>query len=200
MKDFEKDNKLIRICYVCRKELELNSSNFYKNSTKSNGYELCCKQCSKHRLSKYYSNIDNDKKEIKNIKTKEWRDAQYEKGLCRFCKEPHLKNSKTCEKHYLQDLSRRHLGTTTKWEDLRHLLEKQNYKCIYSGDELILSDNASIDHILPLSENPDLNCDIDNLQWITRQINLIKLNLSEEDFLNIIKKIYEFKIKKGGSY
>ena len=77
--------------------------------------------------------------------------------------------------------------------ELKSLLEQQNYKCIYSGVNLIMGENASVDHIKPLSGNPVLNHDINNLQWTTKQINLMKLNLSEDEFLNIIKSIYEFK-------
>ena len=53
MKDLIKNNTVFRICYVCRKQLELNSDNCYKNKTKEKGYELCCKKCSKQRLSQY---------------------------------------------------------------------------------------------------------------------------------------------------
>ena len=194
MKDLIKEGKVIRICYVCRKELDLISNNFYKNSTKEKGFELCCKNCSKQRLSKYKPKQKDAQGILEyNVYKNNWRKKQYDKGLCKDCKAPRLSNSKRCEKHWLQDLSRKHLGTTKRWMELKSLLEQQNYKCIYSGVNLIMGENASVDHIKPLSGNPVLNHDINNLQWTTKQINLMKLNLSEAEFLNIIKSIYEFK-------
>lgn len=193
MEDIIKDNKEYRICYVCRKELILNSDNFYRNKTKNKGYEYCCKNCAKHRLSKYYKDMSSSNKEVKNIKTKEFRNSQYDKGLCRVCKESRLYDLKTCKKHYLMDTANRHLGTTTRWEELEKLLIKQEYKCPYTGNELVLGKNASIDHIKPLSKFPELNYDIDNLQWVDNRINFIKSNNTEEDFLSLIKQIYEYK-------
>ena len=194
MKDLVKENIVIRICYVCRKEKELNSDNFYKNKTKEKGYELCCKKCSKHRLSKYKSKIKNSKEKLEyNNYRNEWRKKRSENGLCKVCKEPNLLNVKTCEKHYLQDLSRKHLGTTKRWIELKILLEKQDFLCAYSGEKLELAVNASVDHIKPLSEFPELKNNIENLQWTTKQINLMKSNLSELNFLKIIKSISLYK-------
>ena len=190
MKDLIKENILIRICYVCRKEKELNSNNFYKNKQKDKGYELCCKECSKYRLAKYKpkEKTVGEKLEYNNYRN-EWRANQQTKGLCKVCKEKHLENIKTCEKHYLQDLSRRHLGTTSRWEELKNILIKQDYKCFYSGEKLILGLNASLDHTKPLSKHPNLINNIENLQWTTKQINLMKSNLNESEFLKIIKSI-----------
>lgn len=193
MKDVIKDNQEYRICYVCRKELLLNGDNFYKNKTKNKGYEYCCKNCAKHRLAQYNKKLSSDKKEIKNIKTKQYREGQYEKGKCKVCREPRLYDLKTCKKHHLMDLSYKHLGTTTRWQELEQLLERQNFTCVYTGRQLILGLNTSIDHIKPLSLFPQLNYNIDNLQWIDSSVNSIKSNMIEEDFLSLIKQIYEYK-------
>lgn len=164
MKDVIKNSIEYRICYVCRKEMVLNSDNFYVNNTKNKGFEYCCKSCSKYRLSKYNKELTSEKRKVKNEKTKEFREKQFDKGLCKVCKQPRLFDLKVCKKHHLADLSYKHLGTTTRWEELEKLLEKQDYKCIYTGDELILGINASVDHIKPLSQNPELNNSIENLQ------------------------------------
>lgn len=193
MKDFTKDGQEHRICYKCRKEFYLNDENFYKNKSKNKGYEYCCKKCAKSRLAKYYSDITESQKNIKNVRTKEYRDGQYSKGLCNVCKQPRLYDLKVCRKHYLMNVAKRHLGTQKRWKELEQLIEHQQYKCSYTGKDLILGLNSSIDHIKPLSIYPELNNNINNLQWVDSQVNFIKTNMSEEEFLFLIKQIYEYR-------
>lgn len=190
MKDLIKNNTVFRICYVCRKELELNSDNFYKNKTKEKGYELCCKKCSKHRLSQYKpkNKSEQEKKEYNNYRN-DWRKQQFQKGLCKVCKEPHLPNQKTCYKHYLSDMARKHLGSTKYWEDLDELFKKQDGKCAISGIPLQIGVNASIDHIKPLSKHPETKNQLTNLQWVESNINRMKLDMEFEDFINLISII-----------
>lgn len=141
--------------------------------------------------------MTKNQKAVKNIKTKTFRNNQYDKGLCKVCLEPRLFDLKTCKKHYLEELSYKHLGTTKRWEDLLNLLEQQNYICAYTGEELILGLNAGIDHKLPLSKYPELINDINNLQWTLKDINIMKSNFPEEEFLKFVYKIFYYKIKKG---
>ena len=190
MKDLIKNNTVFRICYVCRKELELNSDNFYKNKTKEKGYELCCKKCSKQRLSQYKpkNKSEQEKKEYNNYRN-DWRKQQFQKGLCRVCKEPHLPNQKTCYKHYLSDMARKHLGSTKYWEDLDELFKKQDGKCAISGIPLQIGVNASIDHIKPLSKHPETKNQLTNLQWVESNINRMKSDMEFENFINLISII-----------
>ena len=190
MKDLIKNNTVFRICYVCRKELELNSDNFYKNKTKEKGYELCCKKCSKQRLTQYKSKnkSEQEKKEYNNYRN-DWRKQQFQKGLCKVCNEPHLPNQKTCYKHYLSEMARNHLGSTKYWEDLDELFKKQDGKCAISGIPLQIGVNASIDHIKPLSKHPETKNQLTNLQWVESNINRMKLDMEFEDFINLISII-----------
>lgn len=192
MKDIEKDNKIFRICYVCRKELELNANNFYRNKTKDKGFELCCKLCSKARLKKYKPKEKSiqEKKEYNQYRN-EWRNSRFEKGLCKVCKEQHLPNQKTCYKHYLADLAHIHLGSTKYWKDLDLLYTKQNGKCAISGLPITIGKNASIDHIRPLSKHPELLNDLSNLQWIDERINRMKLNMEYQEFIDLITIILD---------
>lgn len=193
MKDIQKDNKVYRICYVCRKELELNADNFYKNKTKEKGFELCCKNCSKQRLAKYKQKQKTEQEKKKYNKYRnEWRKLQSEKGLCKVCKQPHLPNQKTCYKHYLADLSRKHLGSTKYWEKLDELFLKQNGKCAISGLPIQIGVNASIDHIKPLSKHPETLNQLSNLQWINSDINRMKLDMEFDQFLVLIRTILEY--------
>lgn len=193
MKDIKKDNKVFRICYVCRKELELNTDNFYKNKTKDKGFELCCKNCSKQRLAKYKpkQKTKQEKQEYNEYRN-EWRKKQSEKGLCKVCKQPHLPNKKTCYKHYLADLARKHLGSTKHWKDLDELYLKQDGKCAISGLPIKIGVNASIDHKKPLSKYPETINQLSNLQWVDSNINRMKLDMEFEKFLSLIKIILEY--------
>ncbi|MDE5583269.1 MAG: hypothetical protein K2J08_06170 [Ruminococcus sp.] len=195
MKDIERDNKIFRICYVCRNELELNSNNFYKNKTKDKGYELCCKSCSKFRLSQYKPTKKNEqeKKEYNEYRNN-WRKQQFQKGLCKVCKEPHLPNAKTCKKHFLADLASSHLGSTKYWHKLEELFDTQNGMCAISGLTIKLGVNASIDHIKPLSKYPELLNELSNLQWVDSRINLMKLDMESEEFLSLVNTIYKYNL------
>ncbi len=67
-------------------------------------------------------------------------------------------------------------------KQLRALLEKQGKRCALSGVELSPND-SSVDHKLPLSRGgTDL---IDNLQWVTRQVNKAKGTMTNEEFIQM---------------
>ena len=67
----------------------------------------------------------------------------------------------------------------------------QDYRCTYTGIKLIPALNASIDHKIPLSTDVSQYQKIENLQWVCLDINIMKRNHSEDDFLKYIKLIYE---------
>ena len=192
MEDIIEQGIKYRICYVCRRKLVLTTDNFYKNKTKKEGFELCCKRCSSKRISKYNKSkpkkSEQEKKDYNNYRN-EWRNQQKDKGLCRVCKNPHLPNSTLCEEHYFCDASRRHLGTSTRWKELKGLWESQNHKCAYSGRILTLGLDDGIDHIKPLSKHPELLNNIDNLQYIHRKINFFKQDFEEKEFLDFVRDI-----------
>jgi len=103
-----------------------------------------------------------------------------------------LENSDSyCEKHWFEYVAKAHLGTMKRGSELKLLLEKQNYKCAYTGIVLIPALNASIDHKMPLSLDSEQYQKIENLQWVCLDINTMKRNHTEEDFLEYIKLIYE---------
>ena len=59
----------------------------------------------------------------------------------------------------------------------------QDYRCAYTGIKLIPALNASIDHKIPLSTDVSQYQKIENLQWVCLDINIMKRNYSEDDFL-----------------
>jgi len=74
-------------------------------------------------------------------------------------------------------------------KNLRALLERQEYRCALTGVDLT-PDTCGLDHIEPLGrggENAISNC-----QFVLRAVNHMKGSLSQEDFLEYCRKIYEF--------
>lgn len=66
------------------------------------------------------------------------------------------------------------------------LLEKQNYMCAISGYELDHS-TISLDRI-----NSDLPYRPDNVQWVHKQINMMKGSLKQPHFIFLCKRIAEY--------
>jgi 5-methylcytosine-specific restriction endonuclease McrA len=69
---------------------------------------------------------------------------------------------------------------------------KKQSVCPYSGRKLEVGRNLSLDHRIAKS-NGGTN-DLDNLQWVDRYVNLAKHDMSENDFLALVKDIYDYRI------
>ena len=117
------------------------------------------------------------------------RKARIDKGLCKYCLIESLECSYLCEKHWYQRVSYQNLGTIKYWEQLKTIAEKQHYKCIYTDELLIPAFNMSLDHIKSRKRNPELKNCITNVQWDNKQINIIKNELSHDEFIILCKKI-----------
>ena len=116
--------ELSRVCYKCRQERPLTEEYFYNNSSEKSGFARRCIKCDKQ-------NAKTLKQKQYNVKSQENRLSQ---GLCRYCIIPRIKNSKWfCEKHYLEDVCRKYLGTRKRWNELKLLLNSQDGKCPYTG-------------------------------------------------------------------
>lgn len=110
-------------------------------------------------------------------------------GICTRCSKPTLQTSNSfCEKHLLQDISHKTLGTRTQWSALKTLLENQGHKCHYSGITLVLGYNASVDHVVPLVKGGGSK-GIENLVWTDIRVNRMKRDLDYAEFLNLCYNI-----------
>lgn len=69
---------------------------------------------------------------------------------------------------------------------LYRLLEKQKFKCAYSGREL-KPNNSQLDHIIPLSKGG--SHDIDNCAIVTSEVNKAKGVLSLDEFIEMCKSV-----------
>lgn len=182
------------------------------------GRTLCDKCCERNRTGKKYREktrnlsgkcVNCGKSKVPNRRLCE-NCAEYTRNykvrralkliasrLCTLCgKEPYILNLKDvgqitrlCQRCHLEQKSTQRLGSTQHWKSLLSILEQQNWICPYSGDKIILGDNDSVDHILPISKYPDKEFDITNIQWTTQVINMMKSNLLDCEFLLVIEKV-----------
>jgi hypothetical protein len=125
--------------------------------------------------------------ELKKSQDEQRRLERKLKGVCVECgKNPQEPFYERCFSCQMRNRCTVRLGSGNlpvmlkKWE-------QQNSMCIYSNRQLQLA-KASIDHIVPTSQGGDHQAE--NLQWVLAEVNHMKNNLSEEEFLKLIKDIY----------
>ena len=157
----------------------------------------------KHMLALGKANRDaNPERERARSKAKSRR--YLAQGFCHNCPTPRMPNSTTyCEKHWF---AQRAIGMVKNMKGLHHpasytvemgqrlkeKLEKQHYRCPYTGKLLVPGVNASLDHIIPKTQRPDLAGDIDNTEWVDQTVNRMKTDLSRDEFLALIQEILEY--------
>lgn len=72
---------------------------------------------------------------------------------------------------------------------LMALLEKQEYRCALSGRKLTPK-TAVIDHITPASKGG--GNEIENLQWLHKDVNRAKGTLSQEEFIRVCRMVVAY--------
>jgi hypothetical protein len=113
-------------------------------------------------------------------------------GLCYKCGlKDRVGNIGMCSECALKSFSRDTFGTTARYGDLQKLFDSQNGICPYTGTELVIGINASVDHKIPKSQGG--SNDLGNLQWVYLPVNMMKHKYKEEEFLDIVKLIYKHK-------
>lgn len=132
------------------------------------------------------------KKEYDRVKGKEYRNRpEVKKHRNLYGKYWRAKN-RTANRAYARGIARlRNHGVTE--EELAAMLGKQGNRCAYSGVRLHIGGNLSIDHIKSVSEYPQLQYDKSNLQLLDGYVSRAKSDLTEEEFLLMVKLIYEHK-------
>jgi CRISPR/Cas system Type II protein with McrA/HNH and RuvC-like nuclease domain len=121
-------------------------------------------------------------------RTKEIVSKRKSKGLCADCgKYPARNASCRCEICTLKMTAADHLGSRKLYKPLMMLFLRQQGKCVYTGMQLTLGTNTSLDHRIPRTKGG--TNDIDNLQWVHKSINTMKSDLSEEEFLDFCRRV-----------
>jgi hypothetical protein len=145
---------------------------------------------SKERKRLYNRDRYKENKDKIDSRMKQWSATNVLNGLCTQCRQPSLPHSKNlCEKHYFTQKSAQQLKTTSHWQDLKKMLEQQEYRCPYTGNILVLGLNTAIDHKYPKKRFPELSTDISNIQWIDKRVNLVKNDLTHQEFIDLCKLV-----------
>jgi len=127
-----------------------------------------------------------------NAMNSRWAKRQLEKGLCCHCRNKRLPHSNYwCEEHYIRQVAYKRLQNAS-YDTYKILLNKfnaQNRKCPYTDEPLEFGVNTHLDHILPVNTFPELQCDVNNVEWVSKRANRMKADMTKEEFYNTCKYI-----------
>ncbi len=101
-------------------------------------------------------------------------------GYC-MCGQTKTSIGAHCQKCWFKSISYTATKSKENYGDLWIMLEKQGYKCGYTGVELIPGINASIDHIKPQALGG--SNELENLIWCDLKINYMKRDMTIQDFI-----------------
>lgn len=124
-----------------------------------------------------------------SVRRKELYELRKKNELCvRCCVKTDKIYCDECSKiKRLKIRAKKYLGNKNKWKQLETLFNRQNGLCYYSGLPLTLGLDAHLDRKIPRSKG-GLN-EISNLQWVNKDVNLMKRALLEEEFLKLCEAI-----------
>jgi hypothetical protein len=144
------------------------------------------------KLCLYCNTTVNSKPLCKPCQEKKnlWRKTQKQKwidaNLCVECGNERFGNKLICESHYFKSVSRRWLGSSFLWKEIKEMLDGQSYRCALT-DDLLTPDNMELDHVVSLSSGGE-NL-LANVRWVTRDANRAKQHLTDHELLVLCKKI-----------
>ena len=139
---------------------------------------VVCGSCKEKQRAYYHSS--KEKRSRRKNKERE----------CSCCRSPRYHESKLCRKHWGMDLARKYSFYGDHMA-LLSLLEKQEFKCFYTGMPLVPGKNASIDHLNPRSRYPEEESELNNIAWVDREVNRMKGNKTTSEFFAICRSIFE---------
>lgn len=109
-------------------------------------------------------------------------------GLCHRCgKEKATLHTQRCERCNLKSIAHDTLGDRSRWGELWALFVAQRGLCAYTRAPLFIGFNASIDHRIPTSKGG--TDDLSNLQWVELEVNKMKWDQDEHEFLERCERI-----------
>lgn len=170
-----------KVCKCCG--LNKNLSFFHNDSRKKSGKVARCKDCVKANAKEKGYNNQTEKK-------RQQRRNRLSSGLCSYCKNIALPNKQVCEKHYVVNIASKNLGKACS-DTVEILLDKfhKNPYCPYTGEYLNLGVNVHLDHIKSVKNHPELQGDLNNVEWISETANLSKNGFNKEDFIAFCKNV-----------
>lgn len=157
-----------KICTKCGTELELNSDNFYKQSSNKDGYQNYCKVCRKamdkarvntqeyrdehnKRLREKYATDEQYREKVKQqVKLRKQTD-KYKEQQKRYRQTDEYKIKQNIKNHNRRAVVSTGQGLRSIETEQEILKEWFNNVCVYSGVKLT-KDTLNWDHIIPLSK------------------------------------------------
>lgn len=165
----------------CKKCINKEKQRYKKR--KNNG--LCC-SCN----SKITIGTKCDTCRTKTAVAKRTRKQQ--PNYCKYCDSVNCDQSLMC---YLKKTVRRHF-TGVKINQtaiaLKQIFDEQGGRCAYTGRQLTVGVDTTLDHIIPRARGGETT--VDNVQWVCAECNLLKSAFLEDQFLNLVKDIYNYRI------
>lgn len=131
---------------------------------------ICCKACS----------------DTLHGKLKARRQARRDSGKCPQCGAEKFGTLTYCFTHWAHNTTK---GSREVRDALVAKWAAQGGRCAYTGVQLTPGVNASIDHIVPRSKGGE-HC-AENLQWVCKQINRMKTDMTHEEFVETCAVISE---------
>lgn len=169
-----------KLCSRCRDRVRKRNSKRYKAHQRDGK----CYGCSAPATGKYCQRCKRRSVEW----NRERREELHAEGKCIQC---YIANDapegRLCVSCILKGSARKWLGNAKRADELRLLIEAQNYECPYSGRKLVIGRNAAIDHKRPRSRGGTDT--IDNLQWVDDEVNRAKTSMTHEEFIALCRLI-----------
>ena len=166
MQERNQEHEATGICRRCHKDPVTKENNFNTNS-------VYCSKCLKLVSSKL---ICRSKENVV-------------RGLCK-CGLKRAGKTKLCFKHLITSKLRRALKrgpTKIERQLIVDKLSSLDHKCAYSGKELVMGVNATLDHIIPISKNGERS--INNLTWADDSVNRAKRAMLVPEFLEMCQMV-----------
>lgn len=107
--------------------------------------------------------------------------------ICVACGQAPATASRHCDACWFINVARKTVGNRARAAEIRQLFDAQGGRCVYTGDVLVPGVNASLDHKVPQARGG--GHEINNLQWVVREVNHAKNAMSERDFLGLVRRI-----------
>ena len=198
---FNKDQRykdgLLSWCKDCRREHARNRRETFEQERDKACVAKRCSTCGKTKPASEFTKRRGSKDGLqswcKKCRTKKDAERSAKKtadGICVYCSEEKLEHSIKCLKCWANAAARlanrRCQGKVTGVEVLR-LLERQGYRCPRTGRQLVPGLNASLDHIMSISQG-GTNA-IENLEMVDLNYNRAKNVMSHQDLLQLCRDI-----------
>jgi len=94
-----------------------------------------------------------------------------------------------CKTCYFRQTAKQNLGSASRWQELENLWDRQQGICPYTGRQLQIGVDASLDHINPTSRFPECATEIRNVEWVYYRVNEMKKDWTKEEFIQFMRDI-----------